>query len=301
MPVDEKTKSQSSSHNALTDSHRSREGRGETYGKSCEGPAHNASQPMALSLVIPAYNEERRLPASIRDIRTFFGRFGLQMEVLVIVEKSTDRTIELSKLAAGNDPMIHIIDNQVQRGKGYAVRSGMERATGEFIFFMDADLSTPLAEVLKFLAHFSDHADTQMIAGSRAMAKSQILKKQTWIRRNMGRSFNRFVQILGVPGISDTQCGFKAFRTKAAHEIFKRQKLDGFAFDVEVLILANRLGYKTDVLPVKWVNSVDSKVNIFLDPIKMLWDLIRIRRIVQKTLQAQPPALKAGSSHQPNS
>ena len=292
MPVDEKSKAPIHSPNNSGAFHR---GGGDSVSAS------RASRPMALSLVIPAYNEERRLPTSIRDIRSFFGRFGLEMEVLVIVEKSSDRTVELSRVAAENDPMIRIIDNHVQRGKGYAVRCGMIQATGEYIFFMDADLSTPLVEVLKFLAHFSDQPETSVIAGSRAMAKSQVLKKQTWVRRNLGRGFNQFVQVLGVPGISDTQCGFKAFRTKAAHEIFARQKLDGFAFDVEVLILANRLGFKTDVLPVKWVNSTDSKVNIFIDPIKMLWDLIRIRRIVQRTLQAQPLAPTNESFQPPRS
>ena len=292
MSVDEKSKSPSQSPKNSGVHPR---GTGDSIGAS------NVSRPVALSIVIPAYNEERRLPTSIRDIRSFFGRFVLEMEVLVVVEKSSDRTVELARLAAENDPMIHIIDNQVQRGKGFAVRSGMIQATGEYIFYMDADLSTPLAEVLKFLAHFSDHPETSVIAGSRAMAKSQVLKKQTWVRRNLGRGFNRFVRVLGVPGISDTQCGFKAFRTKAAHEIFERQKLDGFAFDVEVLILADRLGFKTDVVPVKWVNSTDSKVNIFVDPIKMLWDLVRVRRIVQRTLQAQPLAPRGESSRSPRS
>jgi dolichyl-phosphate beta-glucosyltransferase len=244
-----------------------------------------------FTLVIPAYNEERRLPQSILDIKTFFANFNIPYEVIVVVEKSKDRTVEFAKKAIGNDAQsghFRVIANQVQRGKGYAVKCGMTQAQGELVFFMDADLSTPLAEVISFLGHFSTHPEIDVIIGSRAHAQSLILKKQSWMRRNMGRTFNFFVQLFGIPGIEDTQCGFKAFRLGPAHEVFSRQSLNGFAFDVEVLLLADRLGYKIDVLPVRWVNSADSKVNMLIDPIKMLFDLIKIRRIVRKTVQARP-------------
>jgi dolichyl-phosphate beta-glucosyltransferase len=238
-----------------------------------------------FSLVIPAYNEEKRLPVSLRDIKSFFSGFGIPMEVVVIVEKSSDQTIAKANAEVGDDARFQVVDNKVQRGKGYAVKCGMLRAKGQIVFFMDADLSTPLSEVLKFLEHFASHPETDVVIGSRAHAKSQIVKKQTWIRRNMGRTFNRFVRFFGIRGIEDTQCGFKAFRAKAAHEIFSRQTLDGFAFDVEVLMLAREMGYKIDVLPVRWMNSPESKVHILLDPLKMLWDLIRIRWIVKRTLK----------------
>ena len=246
----------------------------------------NPFTPIPFTLVIPAYNEERRLPASIRDIRAFFKT--LPMEVLDMVEKSKDRTIELGLEATEGDQRFTIVDNQVQRGKGYAVRCGMQRAKGDIVFFMDADLSTPLAEVLSFLMHFSTNPNTDVIIGSRAHAKSKIIKRQGWFRQTLGRGFNRFVQVLGIPGIEDTQCGFKAFRAKASKEVFSRQTLDGFAFDVEALMLADRLGYKIDVLPVRWVNSEDSKVRILIDPIKMLWDLLRIRWIVRRTIREKP-------------
>lgn len=241
----------------------------------------------SLSIVIPAYNEERRLPGTIRDIRSFFARFP-QVEVIVVVEKSKDRTVELAKEAAAGDPMIQIVANDVQRGKGYAVKCGMLRARGQFVFFMDADLSTPLAEVLKFLAEFQAQPDVAILIGSRAEAQSQIIKKQSWVRRNMGRSFNRFVQVFGVEGIKDTQCGFKAFRKRAVEPIFSRQTLNGFAFDVEVLVLAQMMGFKIQTIPVRWVNSPDSKVRIWLDPFKMLLDLIRIKRLARRTLKARP-------------
>ena len=257
---------------------------------SSPSPSAESSGKIPFTLVVPAYNEERRLPTSIRDIRSFFGNYKGAFEVLVMVEKSKDRTVELGRAAAEGESRIEIVDNEVQRGKGYAVRCGMLRAKGDIVFFMDADLSTPLSEVLKFLQHFNENPDTGVAIGSRAHSDSQILKKQSWFRRNLGRTFNKFVMIFGVKGVKDTQCGFKAFRRKAAQEIFKRQTINGFAFDVEVLLLARRLGFHIEVLPVKWVNSPDSKVRILIDPLKMLWDLIRIRLIVRRTLRAQPPA-----------
>jgi dolichyl-phosphate beta-glucosyltransferase len=246
------------------------------------------SETVELSLVIPAYNEERRLPTSLADIRAFFTKVQFPIEILVMIEKSTDRTLSLARQAVEGDSRFQVIDNQVQRGKGYAVKTGMLRTRGKYVFFMDADLSTPLSEIYKFLAHFMEHPDADVIIGNRADAKSQIVKKQSWFRRNLGRGFNRFVQVFGVRGVRDTQCGFKAFRAKAAHEIFSRQTLNGFAFDVEVLLLAQEMGFKTDILPVRWINSADSKVRVLIDPLKMLWDLIRIRRIVRKTLRARP-------------
>ncbi len=210
--------------------------------------------------------------------------------MIIVIEKSTDRTVELANEAAAGDKMFRIVANDVQRGKGYAVRCGMLLAQSPYVFFMDADLSTPLAEILKFLAEFEAHPEIDILIGSRAEAESQILKKQSWIRRNMGRGFNQFVQIFGVTGIKDTQCGFKAFRYRCIEPIFSRVTLHGFAFDVEVLLLAKLMGYRIQTQPVRWVNSTDSKVRIWLDPLKMFFDLIRIKRRVRRTLKARPHA-----------
>jgi len=241
-----------------------------------------------FTIVIPAYNEEKRLPTSIRDIRAFFAALKEPFEILVIVEKSKDRTVELTTDAAKGDDRIQIIDNQVQRGKGYAVKSGMLRARGDVVFFTDADLSTPLSEILNFLVHFKEHPETDIVIGSRRHAQSQIIKRQNIVRQQLGRGFNKLVQAISVKGIKDTQCGFKAFRKDACREIFSRQTIDGFAFDVEILMLAQKLGYKIDVLPVRWVNSEDSKVRILIDPLKMFLDLLKIHRIVQKTVREKP-------------
>jgi dolichyl-phosphate beta-glucosyltransferase len=243
----------------------------------------------ALSLVIPAYNEERRLPRSLTDIQAFFGRFPSgSIEVLAIIEKSSDRTLELARAAVAGDARFQIIDNVVHRGKGFAVRSGMLRAQGEIVLFMDADLSTPLSEVIKFLAYFGDNPACDVLIGSRRDPKSAIVKRQSWFRQSLGRSFNTFVKIFGVRGIKDTQCGFKAFRAKASYDVFSRASIDGFAFDVEALMLAQEMNYRIDTHPVIWVNSPDSKVRVFIDPLKMLFDLMRIRYRVRRALRSKP-------------
>lgn len=242
----------------------------------------------ALSIVIPAWNEARRLPESLRQLRVFFDTHPVDVEILVIVERCEDDTLGAARAAAGDDARVEVIDNLVHRGKGYAVRTGMLRAKGEIVLFMDADLSTPAQEVLAFLTHFQQAPDTDVLIGSRALARSRIEKPQNALRRNMGRLFNALVQVLGVPGISDTQCGFKAFRRAAAREIFLRQTLDGFAFDVEVLMLARALELRVDVLPVHWRNSPQSSVHIVLDSWRMLQDLLRVRRRVRRALRRWP-------------
>lgn len=245
----------------------------------------------SLSIVIPAYNEEHRLPETIRNLRTFFGRESGVMpglEIIIVIEKSSDRTARVATAAIENNPMFRLIENSVHRGKGYAVRTGMLEAQGDIIFFMDADLSTPLAEIFKFVGELSARPEIDILIGSRAEAQSQILKKQTWIRRNMGRGFNKFVKAFGVSGVRDTQCGFKAFRRRAVEPIFSRAKIDGFAFDVEILVLAETMGYNFATVPVRWVNSTDSRVRIWIDPFLMLIDLVRIKRIVRQSLKERP-------------
>ena len=263
----------------------------------------NRSDPV-LSIVIPAFNEERRLPDTIRNLKSFFKR-GPQaengdssIEFIVVVEKSTDRTVELARDAIGSDRCFKLIANDVQRGKGYAVKTGMLAARGQTVFFMDADLSTPLAEIFKFLGEFEAKPEIDILIGSRAEAKSQVIKKQTWVRRNMGRAFNRFVQAFGASGIRDTQCGFKAFRRRVVEPLFSRQTIDGFAFDVELLVLAELMDFKVAAIPVRWVNSADSKVRIWIDPLKMFYDLIRIKRIARQTLIARPLAQAPSKSGQ---
>jgi dolichyl-phosphate beta-glucosyltransferase len=241
-----------------------------------------------LSIVIPAFNEAVRLPTSLRRIAEFGARLSFAYEVLVVVEKSTDGTLELAREAVAGQANFHIIGNAEQRGKGFAVRTGMLRAEGAHIFYMDADLSVPLEEVAAFLDCFRDRPNVDVLVGNRQHARSRIVKSQALLRRKMGQTFNRVLQGFALSGIRDTQCGFKAFRKKAAREIFTRQRLDGFAFDVEVLLLAQRLGCGIADLPVQWANSTESKVRILRDSLQMLCDAIRVRRLVERTMREMP-------------
>lgn len=258
------------------------------------------SHPPAVSIVIPAYNEARRLPPTMARLREWGREFTGTVEVLIIIERSRDGTLEIARELAAQQAdfpgTIEVIDNLVQRGKGFAVRSGMQRAQGEVVFYMDADLSVPLAEVLRFLRHFAEHPSADVLVGNRQHAGSRITRAQSWLRRSMGQTFNRVLGALSINGFRDTQCGFKAFRRAACREVFARQHLDGFAFDVEVLLLASRLGFKIVDLPVEWINSPDSRVHIVRDSVRMLRDAVRVHATVERTLRAMPRPTRAGPS-----
>ncbi|MEA3207569.1 MAG: dolichyl-phosphate beta-glucosyltransferase [Chthoniobacter sp.] len=238
-----------------------------------------------LSLVIPAYHEARRLPPTLARLAEFCAGLEFPFEVLIIVERGTDGTLEIAADFAARQAHFHAIDSPVQRGKGHAVRTGMLRARGDHIFYMDADLSVPLPEVSAFLAHFAAHPEIDVLIGNRQHAGSRITRAQSWLRRTMGQTFNRILQACAVTPLRDTQCGFKGFRHAVAQAIFSRQKLDGFAFDIEVLLLAERLGYRIADLPVEWINSPESKVHIVRDSLRMLRDAARVRRLVAETLR----------------
>jgi len=236
------------------------------------------SVPPYLSIVIPAFNEARRLPATLRELMEFSSRFTQPFEVWVMVEKSEDDTFDLASQLVSNQARFHVIDNQVQRGKGYAVRSGMLRSLGEFVVYMDADLSVPLDEIPVFLDYFKNNPEVDLLFGNRQHPGSDIVKCQSWHRQKMGQIFNRILRLFSPVTLRDTQCGFKAFRAGAARQIFSHQQLDGFAFDVEVLMLAERFGFKIADLPVRWINSNESKVRIVRDSWRMLRDVRRLSR-----------------------
>ena len=236
-----------------------------------------------LSIIIPAFNEAHRLPGSLRELLAFCRRLNFDYEVLVVVEKSSDNTLELARQAIEGQENFRVIANEVHRGKGYAARCGMLAARGSFRFFMDADLSTPLEEVHSFLEYFAAHPEASVVVGNRQHPMSNILKSQSWLREKMGQSFNAILRLLVPVNLPDTQCGFKAFRADAAQAIFSRSIIDGFAFDVELLLLAKHLGFRIADLPIRWINSPESKVHIVRDSIAMLWDTLRIRNRIHKT------------------
>jgi len=246
-----------------------------------------------VSIIIPAYNEARRLPQSLGALREFLGAGPSSSgkvspgsyEVLIVVEHGTDGTLELAREATAEQANFHVIDNRVHRGKGYAVRSGMRLAKGAVVFYMDADLSVPLEEIGAFLAHFEAHPEDAVLVGSRQHAQSRIERRQSPLREMMGKMFNRVLRSLALVPLRDTQCGFKAFRADAARQIFALQTIDGFAFDVEVILLAQALRYPIAELPVRWLNSPESKVHIVRDSLGMLMDALTVRRRVGRILR----------------
>jgi len=246
-------------------------------------PAVSESEPH-VSIVVPVYNEAQRLPRSVRAMAAHFSRWEFPHEILIVVEHSTDGTLDLALQTTAKQANFRVIDNGIHRGKGYAVRSGVQRARGAFIFYMDVDLSVPLDEIDPFLKHFDQHPEHDVLVGDRRHPDSQIVRSQSLVRRKMGRVFNRTIRALSLLDIRDTQCGFKAFRQRAARDIFGRQSIDGFAFDVEVLMLAHRLGYGIADLPVRWVNSPQSTVHIVRDSARMLLDTVTVRQRVDRAL-----------------
>lgn len=257
----------------------------EAYQTALEMSQGHTSERPYLTLVIPAYKEAQRLPESLVKIQRFFNEFPFPVEVLVMVEKSPDFTYEVSSSLVAGDKRIQVVDNLVKNGKGYAVRSGMKRAQGEVVLFMDADLSTPLPEIFNFLQRFHQEPQLQVLIGDRKTLADNSEQKRSPIRRALSKGFNVLVQKLSVEGIPDTQCGFKAFRKEANREIFSHQTLNTFAFDVEVLVLAKELGYPIGSQPVKWIDDDRSTVNPILDPLKMARDIMQVKSLVKRNLR----------------
>lgn len=229
-----------------------------------------------LSVIIPAYNEEERLPQSLATVLDFLKKQTYASEIIVSDDGSRDRTVTLAAESLKGFPHQILVASQ-NRGKGHAVRQGMLAAQGERILFTDADLSTPIEEVTRFLSHLEK--DQDIVIGSRALPGSQVEIHQDFLRETMGKIFNLIAQLCAFKGVHDSQCGFKCFRREAARKLFGFQKLDGFSFDVEIVYLAQKLGFRLLELPVIWRNSAQSRVQVLRDPLLMFWDVLRIRRL----------------------
>lgn len=228
-----------------------------------------------ISVVIPAHNEERRLQGTLSAVTDYLKQRPGEWEVIVVDDGSHDRTAQLVETFAADEPRVRLLRIEHRRGKGHAVRCGMLQARGEFILFSDADLSTPIEELESLCAWFGKGYDIAI--GSRELPDSEILVHQPTYRENMGRTFNCVVRALGLSRFIDTQCGFKCFRADVARKVFALQQLDGFCFDVEVLYIADQLGYRIRDVPVKWRHMPESRVRPFIDSLGMLIDLFRIR------------------------
>lgn len=217
----------------------------------------------SLSIIVPAYNESARLPETLRRIEEYFTRSRWDFhEILVVDDGSRDATLEAARGFANGNPNIRVLSNPGNRGKGYSVRHGMLEAKGEWRLFSDADLSTPIDELDKLWGRLSE-SGAQIAIGSRALDRSLIGVHQPGFRESAGRIFNAVMRgVTGLP-FADTQCGFKLFREDAAREVFARQTLERFGFDVEVLFVARKLGYKAVEVPVRWNHAEGSKVGMF--------------------------------------
>ena len=240
-----------------------------------------------LSIVIPAYNEQARLPRTVLDTVRWCTTQKLDFELLIADDGSHDDTLALSCLFEESDARIRCLACP-HMGKGAAVRMGMLNAKGRLVLFMDADGATPLKEIPKLVAAIEEGHDVAI--GSRIVQHpGEVDIKTSLHRRVIGRIFALFVNLFAIEGIADTQCGFKMFRRAAAAAIFSRQKSVGFAFDVELLFIARRLSLSIAEIPVNWVAQPGSKVNLFTDSIKMLWDISRIRWAHRHSWSTLPP------------
>jgi dolichyl-phosphate beta-glucosyltransferase len=233
------------------------------------------SLPPHLSIVVPAYNEETRIGASLARMLAYFDAQGYTCEILVVDDGSMDNTREVVAEAAADRPNVRMLHYDGNHGKGYAVRYGMMHAAGDFALFSDADLATPIEEVERLFAAIHDGCDIAI--GSRDVAGSKLERRQSFLREMGGKLFNRCVQMIAVPGIHDTQCGFKLFTRAAAQNIFSRCQIDNFSFDVEVLYLGRQLGYTIREVGVRWEHKEGSKVRFVRDALRMLKTLFRIR------------------------
>jgi dolichyl-phosphate beta-glucosyltransferase len=235
---------------------------------------------LELSIVIPAYNEEGRLAPTVRDTVAHLRATDRRGEVIVVDDGSLDGTSALVHRLGEELPEVRLIRLAANRGKGYAVRTGVLNARGDLILFADADGATPITELARLEAALAGGADVAI--GSRALAASDVRVRARVYRRLMGRLFHQLVRLLTVRGIADTQCGFKLFRGAVAQDLFSRMRMNGFVFDVEVLLMAQRRGYGIAEVPVNWVHQPGSRVNLVLDSLRMARDLFLIRARVMR-------------------
>jgi dolichyl-phosphate beta-glucosyltransferase len=242
-----------------------------------------------LSIIIPAYNEERRMPVTLKHVLAFIEAQTYASEVIVVENGSQDRTVEIVQDFARQHAQVHLLQESA-RGKGLAVRRGMLSARGEYRFMCDADFSMPVTEINRFLPPQQVGAD--IVIASRE-APGAVRYNEPAYRHLVGRVFNTLIRVLALPGLQDTQCGFKCFRANVAEDLFRRQTLSGWSFDVEVLFIARRLGYSIRELPIPWYFNPDSKIRVLNDSIHMGLDLLEIRRKARLGVYDRPQVNQA--------
>jgi dolichyl-phosphate beta-glucosyltransferase len=233
-----------------------------------------------LSIVIPAYNEEKRLPNTLEQVFHFLEKQPFVSEIIVVENGSNDRTFEIAQEFSDRLPNVRVLHNE-QRGKGLAIQRGVMAAAGEYVFMCDADLSMPVEEISKFIPPQLKNVE---IAIASREAPGSIRYKEPYYRHFTGRVFNTLIRLLVLPGLQDTQCGFKCIRAQVARDIFPYQTLTGWAFDVELLYIARLHGYQIVEIPIDWYFNADSKIRVVRDSLRMFLDLLRIRRNAHRGL-----------------
>ena len=239
-----------------------------------------------LSIVVPAYNEEARLEPTLRDMVSYLRKTGRRAEILVVDDGSRDGTSALVTRLGVEMSEIRLIRLPANRGKGYAVRTGVVNAAGRLVLFADADGATPISEIERLEAAIAAGADIAI--GSRAVKSAGVEVRARTYRRIIGRGFHFLVTTLTVAGIADTQCGFKLFRGEIAQDLFARMRMNGFSFDVEVLKMAQRGRYGVAEVPVNWEHQPGSRVNLVKDSLRMARDLFIIRSNALRGWYDQP-------------
>lgn len=228
--------------------------------------------PIFLSIVIPAHNEEKRLPRTLEQVFAFLEKQDFSAEVVVVENGSADRTFEIARSFAEKHPQMRVLQND-ERGKGLAVRRGMLEARGQYRFICDADLSMPIEEIVKFVPPALSGFDVAI--GSRE-APGAVRYNEPAYRHWGGRGINLIIRLLILPGLQDTQCGFKCFSAEASQRLFKLQTLPGWSFDIELLYLARRAKMRIREIPIHWYFGEDSKVSAVKDALNMIRDIFRI-------------------------
>jgi dolichyl-phosphate beta-glucosyltransferase len=241
---------------------------------------------LALSVVIPAYNEAGRLPRTLRDLQAFLDTDRRPSEVIVVDDGSTDETSKVVRRIEATDARFRLIRLPQNRGKGFAVRTGIVNSSGRLVLFADADGATPFTELLRLEDHIA--SGSRVAIGSRAIRDDATKVEARVYRRVAGRLFHAVVRLSAVRGFNDTQCGFKLFDAEAAHDLFSRMRMTGYSFDVEVLLMAQRAGYLVAEVPVNWTHQPGSKVRVVRDGLRMAVDVLRIRANAVRHLYDQP-------------
>ena len=238
-----------------------------------------------ISIVIPCFNEERRIGASLETMLEFLQGAGLDWEIVAVDDGSRDATSAAIQRAADGDGRVRLVRHEVNRGKGEAVRSGFRSSRGEWVLFSDADLATPIEELRPFLE--AANAGHDLVIASRVVRGAEILTPQPWRRRLSGAVFRGLVRALGLSSFRDTQCGFKLMRRDRLGPILDAVAVEGFAFDVELLARAERAGLRIAELPVRWRDVAGSKLRLFPDALRMAVDLVQLwQRLGRKPRRA---------------